>query len=174
MEGKQLYLFPRARVILVGAAASGKDFIRQVLSKRGFYHAVSYTTRPPRPGEIEGKDYHFLNVQEFEKRIAEGFWYEYVLFNGWYYGTSKEQMATCDTFIMTPSGIKKLDPNDRENSFIIFLDIPEEIRRERLKMRVMPSDSLERRIEADRKDFDNFTDFDLRIINSELAELLQK
>jgi dephospho-CoA kinase len=82
-------------------------------------------------------------------------------------------MATCDTFIMTPSGIKKLHPSDRKNSFIIFMDIPEEIRRERLKIRVMPGDSLERRIEADKKDFEDFIDFDLKITSSELSEFIQ-
>lgn len=172
MKGKQLYLFPRARIILVGAAASGKDFVRQALSKRGFKHAVSYTTRPPRPGEVDGKDYYFISVKEFEKKISQGFWYEYVPFNSWYYGTSKEQMETCDIFIMTPSGISKLHPEDRKNSFIIFMDIPENIRRERLAVRIMPGDNLERRIEADKKDFENFTDFDLKINSSDLAEFM--
>jgi len=172
MTGKQTYLFPRARMIFCGHAAGGKDYLKDAFVKKGFSHAVSYTTRPAREGEVEGIDYYFLSVKEFQKRIKEDFWYEYVEFNGWYYGTAKEQMSMCDTFIMTPSGISKLLPEDRKNSFIIFMDIPEAIRRERLAQRTMPGDSLERRMGADRKDFDNFTDFDLRIKSSELAEFL--
>ena len=52
------------------------------------------------------------------------------------------------------------------------MDIPENIRRERLAIRVMPGDNLERRIEADKKDFENFTDFDLKINSSDLAEFM--
>lgn len=173
MEVRQTYLFTRARIILCGHAASGKDFLKNALKERGFKHAISYTTRPPRPGEVDGQDYHFISVQEFEKKIEEGFWYEYAPFNGWYYGTSKEQMATCDIFIMTPSGIKKLHPSDRKNSFIIFMNIPEEVRKQRLAIRVMQGDSLERRIEADRKDFEDFTDFDIMIKDSELIGFTQ-
>jgi len=47
------------RTVLVGKAASGKDHFRKVLENKGFKYAVSYTTRPPRTGEVEGKDYFF-------------------------------------------------------------------------------------------------------------------
>ena len=47
------------RIILVGKAASGKDHLRKKFESRGFKYAVTYTTRPPREGEIDGKDYLF-------------------------------------------------------------------------------------------------------------------
>lgn len=154
----------KSRIILVGKAAAGKDHLRKILEGRGFSYGVSYTTRPPRKGEIDGKDYFFLEENEFKNLIEQGFFYEYVTFNGWYYGTSKEQWhETDDVFIMTPSGINKLHAADRKSSFIIYIDIPIDVRRERLGGRNDNSDSIERRIQADEKDFETFTDFDIRI-----------
>ena len=64
---------------------------------------------------------------------------------------------------MTPTGISKLHAADKKSSFVIFIDIPTEIRRERLKQRNDNNDSIERRLEADDKDFIGFTDFDIKI-----------
>jgi guanylate kinase len=154
----------KSRIILCGKAASGKDHLRKVLQGRGLTYGVSYTTRPPREGEVDGRDYYFLDESEFQSLIDEGFFYEYITFNGWFYGTSRDQWYnTDDVFIMTPSGVRKIHPSDRKHSFIIYLDMPIEIRRERLKGRNDNNDTIERRIEADERDFDNFTDFDIRI-----------
>jgi guanylate kinase len=154
----------KSRIILCGKAASGKDHLRKTLEGRGFKYGVSYTTRPPRKGEIDGKDYFFLEENEFQTLIEQGFFYEHVTFNGWYYGTSKEQwFVNDDVFIMTPTGISKLHAADRKSSFIIYIDIPTEIRRERLTERNDNADSIERRLEADDNDFQNFTDYDIKI-----------
>jgi guanylate kinase len=154
----------KSRIILVGKAAAGKDHLRQILEGRGFKYGVSYTTRPPRPGEIDGRDYYFIEENEFQDLIEQGFFYEHVTFNGWFYGTSKDQWyETDDVFIMTPSGVSKLKPADRKHSFIIYIDIPVEIRRERLGLRNDNNDSIERRIEADERDFSNFTDYDIKL-----------
>lgn len=154
----------KSRIILVGKAAAGKDHLRRILEGRGFKYGVSYTTRPPRPGEVDGKDYYFIDEAEFKDLIEQGFFYEHVTFNNWYYGTSKEQWyETDDIFIMTPSGVSKLHAADRKHSFIIYIDIPIEIRRERLRGRNDNNDSIERRIQADERDFEKFTDFDIKL-----------
>jgi guanylate kinase len=154
----------KSRIILCGKGAAGKDHLRKILEGRGFRYGVSYTTRPPREGEIDGMDYYFLDETEFEDLIHQGFFYEYVTFNGWYYGTSKDQWyITDDVFVMTPTGIRKLHAADRKSSFIIYIDIPIEVRRERLSIRNDNSDSIDRRLMADEKDFENFTDFDIKI-----------
>lgn len=151
------------RIIIAGKAASGKDFLRQRFEARGFKYAVSYTTRPPRPGETHGIDYFFISESNANKMIELNLFYEWVEFNGWIYGTTHQQFYQDDLFIMTPTGIGRLLKEDRATSFIIFLDIDESVRRERLLAREMPGDSIERRLQADRLDFLNFTDFDLQI-----------
>lgn len=154
-----------SRIILVGAGGSGKDTARKRFEEKGYGYAVSYTTRPPREGEVNGKDYYFINWIEAKLMIDEDQFYEYVMFNGWLYGTTKHQMQNCDLFIMTPTGLSHVKPEDRANSLVIYFDIAEEVRRERLSARNMPGDTLDRRIEADKKDFENFNNFDIRITN---------
>ena len=153
------------RIILVGRAASGKDHIRKKLEDRGFKYAVSYTTRPPRTSEVDGKDYIFISEEVAQKMIQNDEFYEYVEFNGWLYGTSREQFETDDVFIMTPTGLSHVDEVSRKQSFVIFIDIAEDVRRQRMLARDMPGDSVERRLEADRLDFENFSNYDIRITN---------
>ena len=50
------------KLILVGKAAAGKDFLKTRLSNKGFVSGVSHTTRPPRETEVNHKDYHFVAV----------------------------------------------------------------------------------------------------------------
>jgi guanylate kinase len=152
------------RIILVGKAGSGKDFFRKKFTDKGFKYATSYTTRPSRTGEVQGLDYNFISKEKFEKLIKMDFWYEYVPFNGWYYGTSKIQFREDDIFIMTPTGISHLKEKDRSESLIMYLDIPYEFRKERLKLR-SDADSVDRRLVADESDFKDFANFDIRITN---------
>jgi guanylate kinase len=154
------------RFILVGCAASGKDHMRKRFEEKGLKYAVSYTTRPPREGEVNGKDYFFISDEEASRMIAANEFYEWVQFNGWIYGTTVEQMSHDDIFIMTPKGLSHVKPEDRKESIVLYFDIAEQIRKERLAARHMPGDTLARRIEADRLDFENFIDYDIRIANS--------
>jgi len=155
------------KIILVGKAAAGKDHMRKILEGRGFNYGVSYTTRPKREGEIDGEDYYFMEDSEFQEGVDKGIWYEYVEFNGWNYGTTKKQfLEDCNLFIMTPKGISHIDPVERKNCTIIYLDIPDDVREYRLRNRGDLNDKIERRMEADRIDFEYFEDYDLTINNS--------
>lgn len=153
------------RIILVGKAASGKDFAKNILTEAGFVYAVTYTTRPMRVGEVDGVDYNFISDKEFERYIELDEMYEYVKFNNWYYGTSIKDINDDKTniFIMTPSGISKLSKEDRKESYVIYIDTPDEVRIARLKERNDTNDSIDRRIAADNKDFHDFNDYDYRL-----------
>lgn len=169
----------KKRLILVGKAASGKDHARKIYEKLGYKYAVSYTTRPPREGENNGKDYFFLQPEEFEFMINKDLMYEYVVFNEWYYGTSNKQMEEDIVFIMTPKGLAHLDHIDREESYVVYFDIPEDIRRKRIEARVGNADSIDRRIEADEIDFAGFKNYDHIILTPEftsemLVDLIKK
>jgi guanylate kinase len=150
------------RTILVGKAAAGKDHMRKVLESRGFKYAVSYTTRPPRVGEVDGKDYIFISEDQFKEMIKNGEFYEFVVFNNWYYGTTKKQFYSDDIFIMTPAGLSHVSPEDRKNSVVFYFDIPYEERKHRLSLR-SDADSVERRLEADENDFKDFVNYDIKI-----------
>lgn len=152
------------RTILTGKGGSGKDHLRIILVETGFRYCISHTSRPIREDEEDGKDYYFISYEDAITRTGSGFFYEWVEFNGWIYGTSKDEFIKSNLSIMTPSGIKKLDPEDRKESVIVYLDIPESDRRKRLSKR-RDADNVDRRIEADNADFFDFSDYDLKITN---------
>jgi len=152
------------RVILCGAAASGKTFLKDRLLKKGVRRVISSTTRPIREGEVDGEDYDFLSEKEFNTLKSTGFFYETQEFNGWQYGTRRMDWHSGGLFIMTPGGIAQITRIERKKCFIIYLDIDEDIRKLRLSKRE-DADSVERRLKADEEDFRDFTDYDLRVTN---------
>ena len=75
-------------IVVSGPSGVGKSVIcKQVLAKTDAKYSVSATTRKPRPGEINGKDYHFVSRAEFEKMIAENKLLEWAEVFGNYYGS---------------------------------------------------------------------------------------
>ena len=155
-----MILMNKKRIIIVGKGGSGKDHMRKDLQSMGFKYCVSHTSRPMRDGESEGVDYFFVDPEYFQKNPE--LFYESVIFNDWYYGTSIAEFRRSNLLIMTPSGIGKLTSQDRSESLIVYIDIPEDVRRGRLQKRG-DSDSVHRRLSADFRDFDNFFDYDLSI-----------
>jgi len=155
------------KVILVGHGGSGKDHLVKYLNDKGFMKNIGYTTRPIRSGETDGKDYYYISNESFQQKINDNFWHEYNIFvpeKEWYYGSSIEQFKEKNLFIKEPIGILKLTTTQRAQSMIIFININEGTRRERMLSRGS-DDSVTRRINGDRKDFKDYNDFDLEIIN---------
>lgn len=167
----------KKRLIIVGKGGSGKDHMRKMLQDQGFRYCISHTTRPPRKEETNGDDYFFISLDSaIHDFILKDKFYEYVIFNEWLYGTSKEQFERSNLFIMTPSGISKMDQKDRDESLIVYLDIVEPIRKHRLLLR-RDADDVERRLKADESDFKDFKNFDERITDPffrDLTSLIDK
>ena len=79
-------------IVISGPAGSGKGTVNAHLLATGeFEYSVSATTRAPRPGEVDGVNYHFISKEEFETRIASGGMLEYTEYCGNYYGTPKKE-----------------------------------------------------------------------------------
>lgn len=75
-------------IVISGPAGSGKGTVNaRLLESEDFAYSVSATTRAPREGEVDGKNYHFISAWEFERRIREGEMLEYTNYCGNYYGT---------------------------------------------------------------------------------------
>ena len=83
----------RHGILFVVSAPSGggkSTLLRMLSEKPDFSYSVSCTTRAPRPGEVDGRDYHFLDVAEFERRVAAGEFIEHAIVHGNYYGTPRQ------------------------------------------------------------------------------------
>lgn len=79
-------------IIISGPSGSGKGtVISKLMEKRGNIHfSVSYATRAPRIGEIDGVHYNFITREEFEARIADDDFWEYAQYSTNYYGTERK------------------------------------------------------------------------------------
>lgn len=79
-------------LVVSGPAGSGKGTVNKHLFETGdFIYSVSATTRAPRPGEIDGVNYHFISKENFLGRIERGDMLEYTEYCGNYYGTPKKE-----------------------------------------------------------------------------------
>lgn len=79
-------------IVLTGPSGVGKGTLLQALLKRHpeVYYSVSATTRSPRTGEINGKNYYFISRTKFEQLVSQGEFLEWAEFAGNYYGTPRE------------------------------------------------------------------------------------
>lgn len=150
------------RIIIVGPGGSGKNYLAEKFENKGYIRCVTTTSRPPRPNESHGIDYYFEDKGFFENHKHH--FYEIDEFNGWLYGTLKREFDRADLVLMTPRGVKSLQPADRSRSVVIYLNPPKDIIEKRLRAR-KDADSADRRMKTDAEDFADFTDFDIEIKN---------
>jgi guanylate kinase len=159
------------KICIIGASASGKNVLLDYCIKAGLPYSPKITTRPKRNGETDGIDYIYTDNQDFEEMLMHGMikTYQKFFIDGdiWYYGISKENFDTNQVFIMTPHEIKSLSKDDKDKCYIVYLDINEDIRKSRIEKRYDSNDSVMRRILADRVDFDNFIEYDLKISDAD-------
>lgn len=82
-------------IVISGPSGVGKGTVRKALfelKNHNLEYSVSVTTRPPRVGEVDGKDYYFVNRPAFEEMIKQDRFLEYAEFVGSYYGTPKDKI----------------------------------------------------------------------------------
>ncbi len=80
-------------IILSGPSGVGKGTVRKAMLELPdfpFYYSISMTTRSPRPGEVDGKDYFFVSWEEFQRNIDRGNFIEWAEFVGNRYGTPED------------------------------------------------------------------------------------
>src|SRR3954469_4388042 len=84
----ELVQFRRGGILFVVSAPSGagkSTLVNALRQTPDFVYSVSCTTRAPRPGEVDGEDYHFVSVEEFQRRLAAGEFLEYAPVHENYY-----------------------------------------------------------------------------------------
>ena len=126
-------------VIFQGPSGSGKSTLGAATSLSLF---PTYTTRTPRPLEIDGRDYHFINKDHLHKfEVAGGGWVELVEYDGNFYGTTKEQLSSLDqgeTNYWTPlnlEGVKKYKEFLKTPPLVVGVHVNEFTAYQRLKDR---------------------------------------
>lgn len=166
-------------LIIIGESASGKSSIAKYLVDNfHFQNIVTYTTREPRQGEINDIDYHFISKLQFEHLLTLGSFAETAVYNGWYYGSAKEDYINSNSktkvAVLTPHGIRQIRKNEID-IYVVYIKIP---RRDRLIKILQRGDDIEeayRRNLSDMGQFDGIEDeVDLVIENAGYKKSVQQ
>jgi guanylate kinase len=149
-------------------------------------YAVSCTTRPPRAGEIDGEDYHFMEPAEFEHRIAAGDFLEYARVHDHYYGTLRQTIVDhlregidvlVDIDVQGATTIRQCtDPFVRESLVDIFIMPPnlEELRHRLLKRGTETEEQIDKRLAAAATEMKCWREYRYTIISGSMEEDLTK
>jgi guanylate kinase len=168
----------RGRLFIISAPSGGGKgtLIRRVLKTvPNLGYSVSFTTRPPRAGDIEGRDYFFVSRAKFERMIDEDEFLEYATVHGNYYGTSrrvvdKELKAGRDVILeidVQGADIVRAKVSDAVSVFILPPSF--EVLRERLVGRgTDSSEVLAVRLKNARSEAERYKHFDYVVINDQL------
>ena len=164
-------------IVLSAPSGAGKTTIARLLTKRftELVISISATTRPKRPQEKEGRDYHFLTVDQFEENIRQKNFLEYERVHGDLYGTLKNRVEELlaqsrvivfDIDVKGALSIKKLYPQ----AILIFIKPPslDELKK-RLKARQSESESsISKRLQRIKFEYTQAEKFDHIVVNDDL------
>jgi guanylate kinase len=172
---------PGSLFAVVAPSGAGKTSLVNELLKRhpNVHLSISYTTRPPRDGEVDGRDYHFVDRPTFEKMIAAGDFLEYANVYGNYYGTSrrwieKELAGDHDVLLEIDwQGARQVRALFPHMVGIFILPPSLEELRKRLESRGKDSkDAIERRMASAREDISHVLEFEYIIVNEQFEAAL--
>jgi guanylate kinase len=171
--------FFRRGILMVISSPSGAGkttLTRRLAETHKLHFSVSYTTRPPRTGEVDGRDYHFINTERFNAMVAAQEFAEHAVVHGNRYGTSIatvnkaiEQGVDCLFDIDYQGGqqIRRLWPQDSVLCFILPPSLGELERR--LRRRATDSEEvIERRLSIARKELAHYSEYDYLVVNEDL------
>lgn len=111
-------------IALLGASGSGKSTLENELAnKYGYEKIVSHTTRKQRTGEVNGKDYHFIDNETFNEALERGLFAEYEEYSqNRFYGTLKSDYTKGDkVVVLTPNGFRQLKRNCKDDDIFTVL-----------------------------------------------------
>ncbi|GAB6068668.1 guanylate kinase [Methylothermus subterraneus] len=141
--------------------------------------SVSHTTRPKRPGEVDGRDYFFVSQETFAKMLAEDAFLEYAQVFGHYYGTSRRQVMESleqglDVILEIDwQGARQVRAKLPESRSIFILPQALEVLEERLRRRGQDSpETIVRRLAGARAEISHYAEYDYLVVNADFEQAL--
>jgi guanylate kinase len=160
-----------------GKTSICREILRQFPNLR---FSVSSTTRPPRPGEVNGRDYEFITPKEFRERLARGEFVEWVENYGQLYGTSKETMNAFlnqgyDLILdIDPRGAKSIREHGQRAVFIFILPPSLSELKSRLSLRGESAAVMECRLQSSLDEIREALWYDYIVFNDKLEEAVDR
>jgi guanylate kinase len=174
MNGESAKVF-----VITGPSGVGKGtLIRRLLERfPDLALSVSATTRAPREGEVDGRDYHFLTEEQFQERRDADDFLEFASYSGNHYGTLKSELERCldkgrsvvlEIEVQGAQQVRQSKPD----SVQIFIAPPDEsVLRDRLTGRGTDSaEAIDRRLKVAEQELASQNDFDHRVVNDDLDQ----
>ena len=173
---------PRGRLYVVSApSGAGKTSLVKALMEREprIRYSVSYTTRKPRPNEVAGRDYHFVDVERFAEMAAQGEFLEHARVFDNCYGTGvravEEALALGEQLLLEIDwqGARQVRARLPEARSIFILPPSRDSLQQRLKARSTDADAvIERRLKDAAQDITRWGEFDYVVINDRFDRAL--
>lgn len=174
---------PRGTMLVVsGPSGSGKTTIcKRLLEDPRVHFSVSATTRSPRPGEVDGRDYHFLTRERFRELMARGAFIEHAEVYGNMYGTLREPMQAAldrgqvyllEIDVQGALQLKALG----EPGIYVFIAPPDfdELRRRLVARKTESPEVLERRLAKAEDEWRERTKYDHIVVNDRVDDAVAK
>lgn len=163
--------------ILSAPAGTGKTTLAHKLVKEFpcVKTSISYTTRQPRVGEVDGRDYFFISKEEFEKKIEQHEFLEYAKVFDHYYGTSKKALVNelekgyHTVLVIDTQGAKKIIQDDFA-AISIFVSPPsiDELKRRLVSRGTDSPESIKTRLSWAEQELEMASLYDYNIVNNDL------
>jgi guanylate kinase len=164
--------------VITGPSGVGKGTLIEQLIERipELELSISATTREPRPGEVDGRDYHFLTPEEFRRRLEAGDFLEHASYSGNYYGTLRSEVegrlseGGSVVLEIEVQGARQVRDALGDDAVLIFIAPPDEaVLRERLEGRGTDSpEAIEQRLRTAEVELAARSEFPLEVVNDEV------
>jgi guanylate kinase len=172
---------PAILFIVSAPSGAGKtSLLRELVSSDGrLVMSVSHATRPMRPGETDGVDYHFVTVERFQRLVGEGAFLEHARVFDNYYGTAESsvraQLEQGHDLVLEIDwqGARQVRRRFPEAVSIFIVPPSIDVLRERLSARAQDSaEVVERRMADARSELSHYAEYDYLVINDDFAAAL--
>lgn len=167
-------------IVISGPSGSGKTTVCNKLLEEipALQYSISFTTRSPRPGEEDGRDYFFISKDQFEKRIKENKFLEYATVFGNYYGTDKEWVLSQEKDILLSIDVQGAGQVKKNypDAVLIFLMPPSmKSLEERLRQRATDEpQEISKRLNIAKEEMAQVSNYDYTVVNDKLNEAVEK
>ena len=169
--------------VLSGPSGVGKSTVVAELNRMspGIWISVSVTTRRPRPGEVDGREYHFVDDDEFDRLVADGALLEWAQFAGNRYGTPREPLnakleagVACllEIDLAGARQVKRAVPDAR----LVFLAPPswDELVRRLTGRGTESAEVMDRRLAAARDELAAAGEFEVTLVNTSVQDVCRQ